>query len=302
MTANIVTAIGVEASRRWFGRHRDLLLGIVVLSVLAFSQNVVAQEALGRAAKVDPQASATQQGLTIEVLDGADLYEGQTIVTGPAGQVQIVFMDDTRMVVGPNSQLLLETYLLRNDNSVASLTVDALSGTFRFITGNSDHEVYQVNTPSGTIGVRGTAFDLWVDALQELGIVWLLNGGVELCGEVGECIEIYERCGFGAIPQNTSAVEFTPDSGEFSFGYEQFPYEQSQHPLLQDFRVFGALTCAWQYRLGVEENEGPPQSLAPGIYSPVQEMQDEEEFEEDEEEGEGSEDCDDIDYYDECSY
>ncbi len=68
---------------------------------------------------------------------GTDVSVGETIVTGPAGQVQIVFDDNTRLVVGPGSALLVETYLLASSNTAEKLTVNALGGTFRFITGNS---------------------------------------------------------------------------------------------------------------------------------------------------------------------
>jgi hypothetical protein len=36
------------------------------------------------------------------------------------------------------------------------------SGSVRFLSGASDKKAYRINTPQGTIGVRGTAFDLTV--------------------------------------------------------------------------------------------------------------------------------------------
>ena len=42
------------------------------------------------------------------------------------------------------------------------MTLKLLSGTARFITGSSDKRAYRIVTPQGTMGVRGTAFDLTV--------------------------------------------------------------------------------------------------------------------------------------------
>ena len=36
------------------------------------------------------------------------------------------------------------------------------SGSVRFLSGASDKKAYRINTPQGTIDVRGTAFDLTV--------------------------------------------------------------------------------------------------------------------------------------------
>src|SRR5690606_42119301 len=83
---------------------------------------------------------------------------GDRVVTGPSGQVQILFSDRTELVVGPRSALLIEDYLLRNDGSAGKFAINALSGTFRFVTGGAPKDSYVIKTPTGTIGVRGTAF------------------------------------------------------------------------------------------------------------------------------------------------
>ncbi|MCB9992226.1 MAG: FecR domain-containing protein [Hyphomicrobiaceae bacterium] len=213
-----------------------------------------ALDPLGQAVDVDPAATANLNGATTTVLTGADLYEGQVITTGPSGQVQILFSDNTRMVVGPNSSLVLETYLLRNDGSVGSFAVEALGGTFRFITGDSDKQAYQINTPTGTIGVRGTAFDLYVDWSTGEGFVWLLEGAVKMCASVGQCVELIEKCGLGTIPVRSEAYVFDRDTVDV---YTlNFPYERSQASLKSHWRVRGSLICGLSHRSG---GANPPQ-------------------------------------------
>src|SRR5690349_1740735 len=121
------------------------------------------EPAIAKAVDVRPEASGLYAGATVVLSAQDDLFEGQTITTGPQGQVQIVFADDTHMVVGPGSSLIIEKYLMRNGGTASAFAVSALGGTFRFITGKSAKNVYKIDTPTGTIGVRGTKFDFTVD-------------------------------------------------------------------------------------------------------------------------------------------
>jgi hypothetical protein len=89
---------------------------------------------------------------------GSAVFEGDRITTG-YGNAQILFVDETKLVVGPNSTLVIDRFLLRGDKRATKVSLDALRGTFRFISGNSDKEAYEIETGNATIGIRGTAFD-----------------------------------------------------------------------------------------------------------------------------------------------
>ncbi|MBK8084251.1 MAG: FecR domain-containing protein [Devosia sp.] len=91
--------------------------------------------ASGTALGVDPQAEAETSGIIRVLTVGADLNIGDVVRTGAKGQVQIKFSDQTELVVGPNSVLTIEDYLLRGDNSAGKAGHQRLAGTFRFATG-----------------------------------------------------------------------------------------------------------------------------------------------------------------------
>jgi hypothetical protein len=59
-------------------------------------------------------------------------------------------------------------------------------GSFRFLTGKSNHDAYEIVTPAATIGVRGTAFDLVVAPSGEIAIA-MINGAVEVCPTNSAC-------------------------------------------------------------------------------------------------------------------
>ncbi len=83
------------------------------------------------------------------------VYAGDRIVTGPVGQAQIRFRDNTKLVVGPNSMMVIDAFVFRDDDTAREISINAVRGAFRFITGNSPKDSYKVITPTSTIGVRG---------------------------------------------------------------------------------------------------------------------------------------------------
>lgn len=195
-----------------------------------------AQAEIGTAVGVDFQSEAQLNGTSRLLRIGDDVAVGELILTGPGGQVQILFDDNTRLVVGPNSQLRIEAYLLRGTDTVEQLTVNALTGSFRFLSGNSPSENYQINTPTGTIGVRGTELDLTVfDGVVQ---VLLYEGAVELCNLSGECVTLTETCELGTYdPAQANVIDLNDASAE------GFIYLTSQTPLNMEFRVDNRRLC-----------------------------------------------------------
>jgi len=109
----------------------------------------------GHAIRVDPAVNATGPGgeRLIE-LQGA-VFMGDEIVASPNGLAQIKFIDNTRLVVGPNSRLTIDTFVFNADLTAQKVVVTMVKGSFRFISGNSAPGAYTLRTPSSTIGIRG---------------------------------------------------------------------------------------------------------------------------------------------------
>lgn len=84
----------------------------------------------------------------------APVFSGDRIITGPSGEAQVKFRDDTKLVVGPNSTMIIDAFVFNDDSSARDISINVLSGAFRFITGNSPKDVYSITTPTATIGVR----------------------------------------------------------------------------------------------------------------------------------------------------
>jgi len=89
------------------------------------------------------------------LLAEAPVYSGDHIVTGPIGEAQVKFRDNTKLVIGPNSMMIIDAFVFENDDTARKISINAVRGAFRFITGKSPKDVYSVTTPTATIGVRG---------------------------------------------------------------------------------------------------------------------------------------------------
>ena len=85
----------------------------------------------------------------------APVYAGDRIITGPIGEAQVRFRDNTRLVVGPNSTMVIDAFVFNEDDTARQISIEAVKGAFRFITGKSPKDVYTIKTPTSTIGVRG---------------------------------------------------------------------------------------------------------------------------------------------------
>jgi uncharacterized membrane protein YgcG len=195
---------------------------------------LAAPEPSGRALAVDPEADALRDGSATMLAPDQPVYMGDRVRTGPNGKAQLEFSDQTKMVVGPSSNLLIERYLLKNSNTVKSFSVTALRGTFRFITGDSPKPAYAIRTPSATIGIRGTEFDLTVQPDGSTEMV-LLSGAVRVCGG-GGCISVGDRCSLIRVPRSGSPAVAGP-AERLARIQAAFPYVNNQNSLKPSFQA-----------------------------------------------------------------
>lgn len=215
-----------------------------------------AQAPIATAVQVIPATRSQLGGTAVTILTGAELFVGQRIETDANGEVQIVFADQTRMVIGPNSALIIEAYLMQNPTTLGQFTVNALGGSFRFITGNSNSDAYRINTPTGAITVRGTEFDFIIDWLTGGVQVFLFEGSVILCPLEGRCITIQEDCEAGTMARTDFAtiVDGATDLLDLIVG---FPMVFDQTQLLTEFKLGTVDRCVSEIRDAAQELTRP---------------------------------------------
>jgi hypothetical protein len=92
------------------------------------------------------------------------------------GKVGITFDDNTRVQVNENSKLVIDDFVYDPKKGTGKLALNMAMGTVRYASGSIAHNSptgVSVNTPSATIGVRGTDFTATVDELGRSTIILL---------------------------------------------------------------------------------------------------------------------------------
>jgi hypothetical protein len=111
--------------------------------------------AVGQAQRVD------LTGQSEPLLLGTLLQEQDRIITGQDAMVVLVFADQARVALRPDSELVIRSYKIDPTGVNTRLQLDLLRGTVRQISGQAARqqpERYRLNTPIAAIGVRGTDF------------------------------------------------------------------------------------------------------------------------------------------------
>lgn len=166
--------------------HRSAIIGLGI--ALASSTAGLSAEPVGQAVHI--RTSVTGDGAELQVQD--PVHRDERISTSRSGLGQFVFSDGSKLAVGWGSSVVIDRYVYDDQKSLKKLTISAAKGTFRWISGKSRSTAYEILTPAGTIGVRGTVFDFYVAPDGTTAMV-LLSGAASFCGTSG-CAQLTRRC------------------------------------------------------------------------------------------------------------
>ncbi|HEV7319087.1 MAG TPA: FecR domain-containing protein [Ensifer sp.] len=161
---------------------------LVLCAVVLGPASLFAAEPVGKAVEIRTAVSGARGAIAVR----DPVYKDERISTSKSGLGQFVFEDGTKLAVGWGSSVVIDKFVYDDKKSVKKLTIMAAKGTFRWISGKSGHSAYEIVTPAGTIGVRGTAFDFFVGPDGTTAVV-LLSGAADFCGP-GGCRQLTQRC------------------------------------------------------------------------------------------------------------
>lgn len=138
---------------------------------------------IGAVTEISGTVTANGQALS----NGGTVNQDATIVTGPNSQVTIVFNDNTQITLSENTSIELDQYVYNPSATPnGSFLFRSLEGAFQYFSGliaspsNPPPDTKQIETPVGTIGIRGTQFILWPGTVPNSVEIDLLTGVVAL--------------------------------------------------------------------------------------------------------------------------
>ena len=143
----------------WVSVSIGLSLALVVLVPHAIASSAVGSVAAAVIAVGEVQHLRGGQVSRLGL--GQSLQEGDRIVTGRDGMAILVFVDQARVSLRSESELIISKYRLSQPGKPADMQLELVRGAMRQISGDAmraEPERYRLNTPVAAIGVRGTDF------------------------------------------------------------------------------------------------------------------------------------------------
>jgi hypothetical protein len=123
-----------------------------------------AEEAsIGSASAVKNHVEGIVRGQTQTLSSGSSVYSNEVVRTGQDSIAELGFVDNTKLSVGPKSEMRLDKFVYNPNKGTGAVVLQATRGSYRFVTGVQDHQSYQIKTPYATLGVRGTVLEIVVE-------------------------------------------------------------------------------------------------------------------------------------------
>ena len=138
----------------------------LLLSLIEGGAPLFASPKIATVQKVSGTAMVVRQGQTISATVGLEIWESDTLRTGPNGSMGVVFNDDTLLSLGPGSVLVVDKFMFAPRQGKFSIVLRMIKGTAVYLSGLISRlapESAYFETPTASIGIRGTKFVVKVE-------------------------------------------------------------------------------------------------------------------------------------------
>ncbi len=134
-------------------------LFLMLAAVPAFGQTIPA----GRIKIVSGEAFIVRSNKAVPAQAGVALYEADTLRTGSNGQLGVTLKDDTRISLGPASEVRLDRFVYAPAESRFGVVLRLVHGVAAYVSGRIAKlapDSIRLETPAAIVGIRGTTLVL----------------------------------------------------------------------------------------------------------------------------------------------
>ena len=132
-------------------------VAVATLSIVAAVASVSAEE-VGKTSAIIPAASQQSQGTKSDLNLRDPIIRNAELVTAERGALEVTFVDGSKLTMGQNSRLTVDEYVYSGPGGAGKQSIRYTKGLFRFVSGSIPKENVKIETPTVTIGIRGTIF------------------------------------------------------------------------------------------------------------------------------------------------
>jgi hypothetical protein len=158
----------------------------IVTAGLCLSEARAASPEIGATVAVKNDVTVEAGDVSRKISTGSKVFQDEIVVTNTVSSAEIELLDQTKLAVGPSSRVVLDKFIYDAKAPPKSISINMLRGAFRFITGSSNKVAYEIRTPSASMGVRGTVFEVFVDDDGETAVL-LHEGSIDVCPTPTTC-------------------------------------------------------------------------------------------------------------------
>lgn len=159
---------------------------ILFVSAPSFAMNGQAQYPIGEILALEGKAFYVGENGKLPMKHGDPIYMNTTLATAQQSRALILFVDNTEITLGENSELTIDEYVFDPYDPVENKGEFSIKGAFSWTSGllskRPDPEV-TIKTTVGSIGIRGTQF--WGGTIDGYYGVYVFDGLVDYSTQSG---------------------------------------------------------------------------------------------------------------------
>jgi hypothetical protein len=131
-------------------------------AALAFLPAAVAAQSVAPAGRVKVSSGTVgivRNGLALPAPPGTEVFEADLLRSGADGRLAVMLRDETRVALGPNSEVALSAFAYSPSESRLGITLRLVRGVLSYVSGlvaKLAPAAVTIQTPTSIIGVRGT--------------------------------------------------------------------------------------------------------------------------------------------------
>ena len=197
-------------------------------SALAATEEIVAGKTLlakGNVKAINPETNDSRS-----LKRRSKIMSVEHITTGENSKAQFSMSDGGLITLKENTEINVSHYMFDEKTQKGSATLEVISGGLRSISGliKKTGGDYQVKTPVGSIGIRGTHFAVEVSGNDVYFGVYSGNIDIELDNDQTLSLGVSEGFAFASVSQSGAITPFTKAPEILSLGYNTSQAESSE--------------------------------------------------------------------------
>ena len=153
--------------------RRQTLAFAAAQGAIAFgAARAFAADGVGALESIENDVWGTPAGAARAALaEAAAIFRNERLETGTDSAAGIRFIDASKLTLGANANAVIDEYVFAGDASRSTFTL--AKGAFRFISGQMPEKNMKLQTPTVSIGIRGTEIkvDVYEDGSTELSTI-----------------------------------------------------------------------------------------------------------------------------------